>query len=129
MPLTVGQHEVEIIRNSLRIIGDKEVVSLQCRLADGDDIEVVIWLTERAKQIARKSLAICGFSVDEEDLERLDEEPELLEGHRITVLAQEFNGRMRAQILLNATPTKKRIRDLQSQLRAAKQGDEDDIPF
>lgn len=132
MALRIGKHAATIVTHSLRNIGDKEAVSFMCRTeGDDDQFEVLIWLTEKAMGIARASLKLCGFSVDDADLWDLQGNQTLLAGNRINVLAEEWNGRMRAQILLQSEPTQKRAKEIQTQLRAVKKDTEDDgdLPF
>jgi hypothetical protein len=132
MALTQGLHEATICSHSLRNVAGREVVSLMCA-RDGDDeqFEVLIWMTEKSMGIARHQLKICGFPVDDRDLEELHAQPEMLAGRQITILAEDYKGRMTARVHLLDTPTKQRMKELQTQLRAAKSKDEEDgdLPF
>jgi len=127
--LTIGKHEAEILDHTIREIGDKDAVSLQCQI--GDEItEVLIWLTEKSMGIARRQLDLCGFDVDTNFLTRLIAEPTLLAGKRISVIVEEYKGKLRAAILLDPTPSKKRLAEMTAQLRAAKKTEEEEgLPF
>lgn len=128
MPLTQGCHFVEILSHDIRNIGDKEAVVLVALLPDGDTTDVLIFLTEKSMGIARRSLRLCGFDPDKQSLSDLTDNPELLKGRKVSILAEEWNGKIRANIMLNPEPTKKRVHALDSMLRAAKSDNEDPIP-
>ena len=128
MPLTIGKHEVTILSHDVRYIGEKEAVSVLVLLPDGDTENVLIFLTEKSMGIARRALRLCGFDPGPQKIRDLVDNPELLKGRRITILAEERNGKVWASVLLNSTPTVNRMAQIDSALRAAKQDSETPIP-
>lgn len=140
MALAVGLYKAEILQNDLREIADKTAASLQVRTEDGDVTEVLIFITEKSAGIARASLKIAGFDVDANDLSLLAEDPNHLAGAIIPILVEEYNGRLRAQIVLKRQTEKAKASKLSGMLRDVKRravdmGDEapppsdPDIPF
>jgi len=131
--IDVGQYQAVIQSNTLAQIAGKEAVRLTCTVGN-DEIDVLIWLTEAAAGIARACLKTCGFKVDEQPLSDLIDRPDLLKGKEIPILVEEWNGRLRAQIVLNATPTKKRVLEIEKTLRDVKKSDasspkDEPLPF
>lgn len=142
--LEQGKYDAEITSHTIRMLGDKPAAMLQCRLDCGNDeyeeIAVPVWLTEKAAQIARATLKLCGMDVDRTDMQELIDNPTLLAGNRITVIVEDYNGKMRGQVMLNAVPKKSEIKRIQAAIRHAAQdgeiepsagalADPDDIPF
>jgi len=130
--IDVGQNMAVIQSNTLTQLAGKEAVRLTCTVGD-DEIDVLIWLTEAAAGIARTCLKTCGFRVDEQSLSDLIDKPDLLKGREIPILVEEWNGRLQAQIVLNATPTKKRVLEIEKTLRDVKKKDDaqkkEELPF
>lgn len=121
--MEMGLHRVEIASTSLAVLGDKPAIRVVVRFADGEETDVVVWLTEKAIGIARQQLKKCGFDPDMEDLQILDDDPTRLAGNKIDIIVEEFNGKLRAQIPLKTTPSKKEVTRLQGLLRSIKKDD------
>lgn len=133
MALEIGSYKVQITSNTVGTFGDKDAVVLNFETAAGDSGRVLIYLTPKAMNIARASLKIAGFDVDSSDITELIDKPDLLQGNEIPVLVEEYNGKVRAQIVLNSRPEKAKLSRLTDALRKAKKRDaevaDDDIPF
>ncbi len=136
MAIKIGKQTVVIQGNELVELGGTNAVKLFCETVgnEPESIDVVIWITEKSAGIARASLKICGFNVDEEDFQVLSDNRDRLKGKEISVLVEERGSRLRAQIILNTTPTKKRITEIQGLLRDVKKGNpagskDEDLPF
>lgn len=127
--LSVGKFDAEIVCHTIRAIGEKEAVSITVRIGE-DETEAMIWMTEKSMGIARQSLKLCGFHPDAMSLCDLEDNPTLLAGKHVVVLVEPYNGRMKASILLNPTPPKARMKELDAALKAAKKnGEDEDMPF
>jgi len=137
MEMPIGKNTVLITSNTVTEIAGKDVVKLTCESTDhaADPIDVIIWLTDKSMGIARAQLKLCGFDIDAEEFETLVAEPSKLKGTEIPILVEDWNGQLRASIMLNPTPSKKRLQELQTGLRAVKKGgetppaDDSDLPF
>ena len=117
----IGRHTVTIQSHDITTLADKPVVKVFVKYPDGEDGEVIIWLSEKAMGIARKSLKLCGFDPDTEDFGILADVQEHLKGRKIDIIAEDYNGKIRAQIALgNTALPKKDILSIQSALRAVK---------
>lgn len=119
MALEIGKFEAEIRANTVQTIGDKEAVKLYCDVGDVQT-DVMIWISDKSYGIARRSLQLCGFDIDKTSLAELIRNPKLLAGRKVTVLCEEYNGKVRAGIWLNPEPSAKRIAALDKALRAEK---------
>jgi hypothetical protein len=127
--LTIGKHQATIREHRLSEIGGKEVVRIDCVTEAGDETQVLIWFTEKSMGIARHQLRLCGYDIDKRGLEDLHTEPQLLAGHIIPILVEDWKGQLRAQIQTNSEPSKKRMKELTAQLRACKKDNgEPEIP-
>lgn len=126
----IGRHTVEIQSHDIATLGSTPAVKLFVLYPDGEDGEVVIWLSEKSMGIARKSLKLCGFDPDTTDFGTLADVQEYLKGRKVDVICEEWNGKVRAQIALgNTALPKKDILSIQSALRAAKgKGKEPEVP-
>lgn len=134
MAIEAGKQTVVIQSNELVELAGKDAVKLSCETVgnEPESIDVVIWITEKSAGIARAALKICGFNVDEEDFQVLADNSDRLKGKEISVLVEEWGDRLRAQIVLNTTPTKKRIGEIQGLLRDVKKGSSSEgeaLPF
>lgn len=127
--LTIGKHNVKIISHTVRGIGDKDAVSIQAQMDDGETLDVLVWLTNKSMGIARRALGLCGFDCDKQSICDLADNPRLLAGRRVDILVEEYNGKLRGQILLDPATPQAKMRQFDAELRAAKKADEDDIPF
>jgi hypothetical protein len=126
--LTIGKHMATIREHRVSEMAGKEVVRISCVTEDGDDTQVLVWLTEKSMGIARHQLRLCGLDIDKDGLEILNENSYLLSGHAVPILVEEWKGQMRAQIMLNSEPSKKRMAELTTQLRACKRDEELPVP-
>lgn len=120
MALTMGVHEVEILTHGLEKLGDKPCIRFSCVTVEDDPVDFMVWLTDAAMNMARASLKMCGFDVDKFNITVLDTDPTMLRGKRVTVIVEDFNGRLRANLKLNTKPNKKELLSIQGKLRAAK---------
>lgn len=124
MPLPVGVHEVEILSHQIEKLADKPVIRFICGDLEGkDSVDFLVWLTPKAMGMARAALRRCGFDPDE-NITKLDSDPMLLRGKRVSVLVEDVNGRLRANLQINVKPTRAELVDVQAKLRAAKKEDE-----
>ena len=135
MGLEVGQRvEAEIIGNGIRTLGDKDAISIKFE-AEGETGESLIFLTPKSMGIARAKLKLCGFNADTESLAVLVENPTRLAGRKIPIEVDEYKGRMQFVIPMSDAPSKKRVAELDAQMKKAKGGnqpdaiEEDSIPF
>lgn len=132
MPLTPGLHEVTIIGNGIKTLGDKQAAYCDFESADGTTGQFVIWFTEKAAKLAVVQLRKCGFDPATMDLDALIEEPTLLAGNRIEIMAEPHDRGMRYSIPLNVKPDAKTVKSLQSMLRSAapaRDAEQDELPF
>ncbi len=126
--MQAGQmYRAEIVTHMIVKAGTKDAVRLLCRTDEDENVEVMIWLSDKAMGMARQGLKMCGFSVDTTEFEALNEDPPMLAGNAVTLMAEEFNGKVNAKILLQETPSKSRLLELQAGLRAAKKEGETEI--
>ena len=142
-----GRYTGTIQENGIRTAGTgSEYVHLVVDIA-GENMSVQIWLTEKARGMARGQLKACGFSVDSEELRVLEDNPEYLQGRKVPVevYEDEYKGNLQQKARITTSEvTVARIGSLQQMLRNAKgEGDataaeeeavaagaeEDDIPF
>jgi len=127
--LNQGKYNVAILEHTVRGVGDKDAVALQVQTDEGDNLEVLVWLTSKSMGIARRALALCGFDCDKESLCDLADNRRLLAGKRVDILIEEWNGKLRGQILLNPATPKGKMRQFDLELRAARKAEEEDLPF
>lgn len=121
--LSLGRAKYKITYNELRTISGKDVVVIGFNDQDGEPGEALIWMSDKSMGIARQSLKLCGFDCDKESLVVLAENAERLAGNEVDLMVEEYNGKIRAQVALNSAPSKKRLDELTSMLRAVKKAD------
>ena len=119
MALSTGVYEVEILSHQIEKIADKPVIRFICTTGEGDGIDFLVWLTDKAMGMARASLRKCGFDPDQ-NITRLDAEPLLLRGKRVSIIVEDVNGRLRANLQINVKPSRDELVTIQSKLIAAK---------
>ena len=133
LELEIGVCTGEIKSHSLRVIGDKDAVSVQVETEYGAQTQVLIFLTDKSMGIARTQLKACGFDVDKYDIDALDDDQTMLAGNKIPLIIEEYNGKIRAGINLNRSVDKDKRPSITKKLRDAKKTQvapaEDDIPF
>ena len=87
----VVSHKIGTARSGTRSVDVRFMVE------DGEGWEIVgnIWLTDKAWEMARKSLKAIGFDVDKQSTKLLDTNKELLAGNKcnITVAEEEYKGK------------------------------------
>jgi hypothetical protein len=138
--LELGPTKGRILSHRTKMLGDKIAVSIQCETPSGEKCEALIFLTEKAMNMARRSLKVCGFDVDAHLLEEIDTNPTLLAGNLVPLMVDEWNGKIQVKIDLDSRADKGALMSATSKLRAAKKrasdlGDEpppltdDEIPF
>ena len=125
----IGIYEVEIVSHGIRNLGKSPAVVILVQNTVGANIEVPVWLTEKAMNMAYKSLKLCGFDAQNQDLDELQENPSLLAGKKTTIMVEEFNGRKRGQIMLDQVPTKGEMGRLQTLLRGVVNSADDELPY
>lgn len=135
MALEIGRTQATIESNTITTINDKEVVQLTFTTAAGDAIRGNIWLSPKAMGMARRCLKLCGFDADKQSLCELDADPNLLQGNKLTIEIEEYNGTLQAKIPTSEAPPKKRLLELDKALREVKKANvpaveaDEDIPF
>jgi len=138
--LDYGPIKGQITGHRTKMLGDKLAVSISCETPSGDKCDALIFLTEKAMNMARRSLKVCGFDIDTHDLEELDANPTLLAGNIVPLMVDEWNGKMQVKIELDSRADKGVLMSATAKLRAAKKksadlGDEpppigdEEIPF
>lgn len=124
MAFSPGLYEVEIVSHEFQVKGDKETFVLHTRTVDtGEDMEVLIWFSEKAMGIARAALKICGFDCDARELTELDQDTTLLAGQRFTASVEDYRGRNSIGVLLRSKPTTGRLAAMSDALRQAKKSE------
>ena len=123
----IGRHTVTIQSHDLATLGGTPAAKMFVTYPDGEEGEVVIWFSDKSMGIARKSLKLCGFDPDSESFGIIADVQDHLKGHKVDVIVEEWNGKIRAQIALGEALGKKTIASIQSALRAAKKGNEPDV--
>jgi hypothetical protein len=122
------------------MFADKVAVALQCETADGDAVEVLIFVTEKSAGMARRQLKIAGFDTDAHDLSELDANRQLLAGHPVPLMIDDYKGKMQAKIDMDISATPSALMGATGLLRNAKKratdlGEEppapsdEDLPF
>lgn len=130
--MTPGKYQATIEENDLRFAGTgTEFVFLRVSI-EGDSIPVQIWLSDKAMNMARAQLKLCGFEFGKDKLASLLEDPKYLAGRPIPVeiYEEEYNGKtnLKARIV-TASLTKKRVAELDKKFTSGSSDDNDDIPF
>jgi len=120
MPLTPGPCKGRIVTNRVKEINSKVAVVLTVQLDSGDATEVLIFCTDKSFGFARRQLKLCGFDVDAQELEELEDNPRLLDGRAVPLMVELYNGKLRAQIDTNIKPEKFMFQSAQAGLRSAK---------
>ena len=133
----LGGYIGRIVEHTMTVINNKVAIRVLFEVDSCDDtIDALIWLTEKGFGMARASLKVCGFDVDKESLSLLEDNPTYLAGKTVPIVVEEYNGRMRASIVLNAKPTKTQIEKIEKGLREVKKSsspspspEEEELPF
>lgn len=119
MALALGPCKGRILSNTVKDINAKVAVSLSVE-ADGDATEVLIFITDKSMGIARRQLKLCGFNVDTQELEELEDSPKLLAGREIPLVVDYYKGKLQAQIDTNVKPERTAMQAAMAGLRSAK---------
>jgi hypothetical protein len=124
--------KAKIISNRTRMLGDSMAVALQVEAENGEPHEVLIFVTEKAANMARRQLKIAGFDVDARDLEELDANPRLLAGRVVPLKFEVFRGKTQARIDMDTSADGETLARGTSLLRNAKKeagpSSYDDVP-
>lgn len=122
--MNLGRQKAEIISTKLRCTQrGTDFVSISVMVGD-EQGEISVWLTHKSMGMARAQLAICGFDIEKQGLEVLEEQPELLRGKVIPVDVEDetYNGKTTRKILVamkdKADPA--HIAKLSEEMRKAK---------
>lgn len=127
--------------NRTRMTGSSLAVALQVKTEAGEPWEVMIFVTEKSANMARRQLKICGFDSDARELEELELNPRLLAGRVVPIKFEHYKGKPQARIDMDAPADRAELKRATSLLRNAKSGDgpsmfddvpppsDDDIPF
>ena len=133
MALMPGKNEVVIVETAIREVSGKDVIKVYVRDDEDESHHLSIYITPATieKGMLKAQLALLGFNEAEHKLSDLEENPTLFAGKRVPVMMGEYNGRPRLELLLNAAPTKKKLRELNALFGGSDDtapGD-DDLPF
>jgi len=120
MALSIGHCKGRIVSNAVKEINGKVTVVLTIQTEHGDVTNVLIFLTDKSAGIARRQLKLCGFNVDTQELEEMEDNGRLLEGVAVPLVVEEYGGKIRAQIDTNTKPEKWAMQSAMAGLRAAK---------
>lgn len=126
--MEIGLYEGIITDNDVRIRNDKEYVHISVEVDDGygktENHIVKVWLTtDKAIKMARKSLKVCGFNIDEQDLSILGEDRKFLAGNSIPIEISDnppYGKQANIAISEDKPADKTRASSLTHRLRAAK---------
>jgi hypothetical protein len=118
--LEYGPCKATIRANRVRMLGDKIAVSLQCETADGDAVEVLVFVTEKSAGMARRQLKIAGFDIDANDLGALDRDRQMLSGNRVPLMIDEYKGKPQAKIDMDGSAPASALMSATGLLRNAK---------
>lgn len=139
MALEMGKYAATIRENTVTTLGGKEVVRLTVETDDGEETDVLVWMTKASMSIARQSLKLCGFDPEKHTVEDMFVNPKLLAGNKVTIIMEDYQGKLRASLMLNPAPTKHRMAELTKGLRDAASaetkvangggGEDDEVPF
>jgi hypothetical protein len=96
----------------LRPLGEEEVVTTK------------VYLTSKALGFAAQKLSACGFDINKQDLQILEDEPELLAGKEVEIEATEqtYNDKVYTKVeIITQKPVvdKTKLSDLTKSMRAA----------
>lgn len=126
--MEIGLYEGIITDNDVRIRNDKEYVHIGVEVDDGygktENHIVKVWLTtDKAIKMARKSLKVCGFNIDEQDLAILGEDRKFLAGNSIPIEISDnppYGKQANIAISEDKPADKNKASSLTHRLRAAK---------
>lgn len=88
--MEIGLYEGVITDNDVRARNGKDYIHIGVEVDDGygkkESHIVKVWLTtDKAKQMARKSLKMCGFDIDNNDIELLQDDRKFLAGNSVPI--------------------------------------------
>lgn len=88
--MEIGQYEGIITDNDVRQRNGKDYVHVGVEVDDGygktENHIVKVWLTtDKAVKMARKTLKVCGFDIDQQDLAILGEDRKFLAGISVPI--------------------------------------------
>lgn len=92
--IPLGTGTAKIIRTNVGINGNrKKFLGVQLMIEGCDDAPwVKIYLTEAAKNIAKKKLKMCGFDVETQSFRELEANETMLSGNDVPYIATEEQG-------------------------------------
>ena len=119
-----SRHLATIEKNGVRDLGGTPAVSIFLQADNGERGEALIWLTPKSMGMARQSLKMCGFDVDKREISELDVDRKTLEGNRVAIYIDEYNGKPQVRIDTSAAPAKSVMAQITQALREAKKSDD-----
>lgn len=126
--LELGPCKGLITGHSSCVINGKEAIRLGVAIVGEDQPQsVTIFLTDKSMGMARAQLKACGFDCDNQSLGDIDVSPPCLAGNEVSLIAEEYNGKLRLSIDLNKRIDKNRLDSLSQALRDVKKN-RDDAP-
>lgn len=99
--------------------------------ARNDRVSCTVWLTEKAANIAKKSLKLCGFDIDKHSVMELDENQTLLAGNKVEIEISINGNYINGNIVLGSAKLEKSTATKFDELLRSGSDDktEDEIPF
>ncbi len=122
--IPVGPHKGVIVSHRSRMIGDKIAISFTCKVGT-ESVEALVFITDKAMNMARRALKVCGFDIDKEELAMLDIKPTLLAGNPVSLVCELYNGKPQVKIDLDSRADVSALADVTRRLRAVKRRDDD----
>jgi hypothetical protein len=120
--LSVGPHKGTILSHRSKMLGDKIAISILCQVGN-EEVEAIVFITDKAMGMARRALKCCGFDVDATDLVMLDVQPELLKGREVPLICRMWNGKPQIGIDIDGRAEKSVLADATKKLREVKKVD------